>query len=202
MVSKLTCCQFWLKSTSSHFFFHAMPILADTPATWRALAKRWRKSSRGRLASDLTIEERRESLRARAAFWSSQASRFGPDQPQPIGCRCCGVLTFGWCEGCYARVGEASGGAFNAVCKRCDQDRLVCDQCQESNHAWAEGQAAYQAARGGQGDEDYTIEISANPADPPQRLDLRVLAAEMGCTAEELREQLLETLGTSSASSS
>ena len=186
------------------FLLRAMPVLAETPKSWAVLAKRWRKSAQGRSGLDLSVEERRASLRARAAFWAEQVNRVErvPGQPRPVGCTACGQLTFGWCEGSYSRTGEASGAPFGAVCRACDQLHLVCDQCTDRAVTWDDGHQAFQARREGEGDQADTIEIATDPAEPPTRIQLSQLAAEMGCSVETLREQLYAAMGAPASSSS
>ena len=91
-----------------------MPRIAVTAADlWKTRAKRWRKQNQGVQAEHLSLAERRESSRARAAFWVATAPpRQGP--PHPEACQACGLSTHAWCEGCYCRVG-GSEEPFSAL---------------------------------------------------------------------------------------
>lgn len=176
-----------------------MPRIAVTAADlWKTRAKRWRKQNQGVQAEHLSLAERRESSRARAAFWVATAPpRQGP--PHPEACQACGLSTHAWCEGCYCRVG-GSEEPFSALCRQCDQDKLVCPQCVDSGVSWDQGHRAYVQTHGEETED--SIEISLTPEDPPKRIKLSDLAREMGVPIDQLRADLLGALGCPRSSTS
>ena len=168
-----------------------MPCLTPTPEPcWRVQAKRWRKANPGRDAAGLAWEERKGSDRARAAFWVATALPRGSG-PQPEGCQLCGVATHSWCEGCYQRAG--GGESYSAVCQRCDGDHLVCPVCTQAGITWQTGHEAYVQTHGD--DDEETIEVSVDPAAPPSRIKISTLASSLGIPVEQLKADLVRSLG-------
>ena len=172
-----------------------MPVISPTPvASWRVQARRWRKNNQGRSPESLSPEERRASLRARAAFWCATAT-CPAEGPQPSGCTQCGLSTHSWCEACYSRC--RADEPFSALCSVCDQAHFVCPACEELGLSWTDGHRAYEASHG---PEDYTtIEVTVDPTQPPVRISIADLAASSGLTVEQLQEEIFREMGAPSA---
>ena len=173
-----------------------MPDLASTPGDlWKVLAKRWRKQSSGRSPDSLTVEERRASLRARAAYWVATVPG-ATSGPQPQGCNRCGMSTHSWCEGCYRRAGHGPN-PFLPICRVCDSDHLVCDECITAAVTWEDGHSAYEAVQGAE--DEQTVEITIDPSQPPVRISLSELAASTGASEQQVRDEIIRALGVSPA---
>ena len=139
--------------------FLAMPAILSTElATWRVVARRWRRGNRGREASVLPREERLASLAARGAYIESQWHQVyrAPDIPADW-CRTCAQWTTSWCEGCYSRCGRG-GEPFGAICHQCDSEKRVCDKCTTQGISWDQGHERYVADHGGEQEAAVQIE--------------------------------------------
>ena len=177
-----------------------MPPLSPTLASWSILAKRWRKANPTRDPGSIPVEERREGLRCRAAFWCATKPAPRPGLPSAEACQACGEATHSWCEGCYARHHGLETLPFAAICSACDRLHLVCPDCEAAQISWEQGHQVYETHHGAEGEE--VIEVAVSPSDPPVRLNLRELAMEFGRPAEELRAEIIRALGGSPTSSS
>ena len=154
----------------------------------------------------ISAEDRRADLGARSAYilaiWDTVERR--PDLEADF-CRCCGVFTASWCEGCYFRLPES----FGAVCAECDHLHLVCDRCRFDHISWEQGHAAY-IEQGGQDTEDQ-VQITGwgDRANPPHfeaassQVSIEEVAQILGISAQQARDLLKEQLsGTTQAASS
>ena len=139
---------------------------------WTVQAKRWWKGNAGKAPEDIPVAERRASPRARAAFWVATAPQEAVG-PKPEGCQGSGLCTHSWCEACYKRLGIGAA-PFSAIC-------------------WQEGHDAYVETHG-QGDGE-TIEVTLDPSQPPVRVSIAEIAASMGIPAEQLRSELIQSMG-------
>ena len=196
-----------LAQDQGRVLFFAMPAIRRTSLTvWQPGARRWRRGHRGSNPCELSVEDRRADLGARSAYivsiWDTIERR--PDV-QADHCRCCGVFTASWCEGCYFRRPES----FGAVCAECDHLHLVCDQCRFDHISWEQGHAAY-IEEGGQDTEDQ-VEITGwgDRANSPHfeatssQVSIEEVAQILGISAQQARDLLKEQLsGTTQAASS
>ena len=154
----------------------------------------------------ISAEDRRADLGARSAYilaiWDTVERR--PDLEADF-CRCCGVFTASWCEGCYFRLPES----FGAVCAECDHLHLVCDRCRFDHISWEQGHAAF-IEQGGQDTEDQ-IQITGwgDRTNPPHfeaassQVSIEEVAQILGISAQQARDLIKEQLsGTTQAASS
>ena len=93
--------------------------------------------------SALTSEQRRADPAAAAAF-SAVTWRLQEHKEFIHACRCCGLWTASWCEGCYSRAVFEPALEFSALCSECDTARLVCPPCRHHGKTWTDGRAAYE----------------------------------------------------------
>ena len=181
-------------------------ITRSTAAVWNPGSRRWRRAHRGVDPATISAEDRRADLGARSAYilaiWDTVERR--PDLEADF-CRCCGVLTASWCEGCYFRLPES----FGAVCAECDHLHLVCDRCRFDHISWEQGHAAY-IEQGGQDTEDQ-VQITGwgDRTNPPHfeaassQVSIEEVAQILGISAQQARDLLKEQLsGTTQAASS
>ena len=181
-------------------------ITRSTAAVWHPGSRRWRRAHRGADPATISAEDRRADLGARSAYilaiWDTVERR--PDLEADF-CRCCGVLTASWCEGCYFRLPES----FGAVCAECDHLHLVCDRCRFDHISWEQGHAAY-IEQGGQDTEDQ-VQITGwgDRTNPPHfeaassQVSIEEVAQILGISAQQARDLLKEQLsGTTQAASS
>ena len=177
-----------------------------TAAVWHPGSRRWRRAHRGADPATISAEDRRADLGARSAYilaiWDTVERR--PDLEADF-CRCCGVLTASWCEGCYFRLPES----FGAVCAECDHLHLVCDRCRFDHISWEQGHAAF-IEQGGQDTEDQ-VQITGwgDRANPPHfeaassQVSIEEVAQILGISAQQARDLIQEQLsGTTQAASS
>ena len=121
-----------------------MPAIHPTPSRqWRVLAGRWRRDHPERDPLSIGVSERREALRARAAFYIAALRETGQTVTavSGIACTLCGRPTASWCEGCYHRCGES--GTFEAICQECDSEHRVCPLCEANGVSYTDGHEAY-----------------------------------------------------------
>ena len=181
-------------------------ITRSTAAVWNPGSRRWRRAHRGVDPATISAEDRRADLGARSAYilaiWDTVERR--PDLEADF-CRCCGVFTASWCEGCYFRLPES----FGAVCAECDHLHLVCDRCRFDHISWEQGHAAF-IEQGGQDTEDQ-IQITGwgDRTNPPHfeaassQVSIEEVAQILGISAQQARDLLKEQLsGTTQAASS
>ena len=181
-------------------------ITRSTAAVWHPGSRRWRRAHRGADPATISAEDRRADLGARSAYilaiWDTVERR--PDLEADF-CRCCGVFTASWCEGCYFRLPES----FGAVCAECDHLHLVCDRCRFDHISWEQGHAAF-IEQGGQDTEDQ-VQITGwgDRTNPPHfeaassQVSIEEVAQILGISAQQARDLIQEQLsGTTQAASS
>lgn len=188
-----------------------MPAIQPTPLhQWQILARRWLASNPGSDPLSIDVGVRRGDLKARAAHYIAVLDhlRIRPAALTDIACVVCGTPTASWCEGCYKRCGRDR--PFNAVCNRCDQLALVCQDCDTWGISHEDGHLVYRSEHLASPDASETaISISAWLGAEGEFIEEETdvtftfedLARITGKTVEELRSEL-GTQGSSSASSS
>ena len=139
---------------------HAMPRLKkhNTNSVAKA-AKKWHRSHKFEDVDSLTIEERRDSEGARAAFFMHKLAIIQTSFPTQIEpCGQCGEPTTAWCEGCYLRCSK-DASPYGAICNTCDREMKVCEWCDQAGITYAAGHLCYLQTLPGGVEEPNTMQV-------------------------------------------
>ena len=108
----------------------ATPLRPYSLAALQEGARRWAHLHPSRSASEITWEERRANLLARAAFAIAKEETFRAGiEVGAAPCLKCGLWTHSFCEGCEVPD-------LGPICTTCDSHFLLCPVCEQAGLTW------------------------------------------------------------------